>query len=1248
MSETPGKSLFSVSDTDKQHVSKRGGYMSALFQLFDRNMKSGKNHSISKALPQPGKDSNDDKLPMAKLLLIADENRGGFPSPKKIAASKELSDRGTNSKFVENRVQKRAPGVVARLMGLESFPETKLSKDEDILKQIDQLELRSLQELSHHKQEPFLLRDQLHEGQAENIRRQSLMGKFSVFAGNPLDKMHDKQSQVITDGMLSKKLHMQNPLAPRLNMKGIKEPSDEDSNPFHLSSLNVTPLHIQSVCNPSKPHSKSNSSNESPNLLSNCKAALHRGGAKLVDPHVPQSSQFCVSAVEATPSKDSESETDSIRTMETLERRKRLKHNHTNLVANANKLLKNQPLSKTCNSKEDGNARIFHLKQNSQRMPKRRPFSPLPLESMESLPVIRPDRKNSYHGELGSMKDRRKPSHTKDFPRRYSADCFEVSKKQDAKKEDSGCAAIKKTAGMQVIISNQVGATMAGSSKPPYVSIGNAKHMQTLSSGGQDSLKQCKNLKEGLSTISSTKASLVRIRSVKGYLQQICLDGANTRPEEMATGFLVKPPHELVHQPSFQQEDAVLVEKRSTLMDVLDLPTEHRSQQEESGSSKTPVSAVNVKEKMQALTKFSVPCHSFKQLNLSSFNAEKNVSCNKHCAPGQVQRLTKRKQSTSADEDQKRGETSAVKSLSRRRVTPDPCVPTTKLSLATRNGKIQTESTLLEDRESCRPPVGTMLGGKGHAQKKPVKNGSKQQINMDQKLRSKRQLTSKKVIKTGAATSDPSKNKRIEPANLVQENMDTIHSKDIGSVVGTGITVKGENYKENVYSRCSQAPPALTFFKDLTKPGERKNNHADILSAELLESNKSTKVVKVLQELSLNSLSEGLSLAKSIESCGRTTWEDSADACKTGSPVTLFRSDQPPNACHSTVTCQEVSQLLSVEFTDEINATDKVLSPEFEGVSPNEFHSSKGRDFLDKSCHQLTPVSILDIPLQDESPKNLDESKREEVSSNEAPDNLQGKVSSNLSSVPRLRVRESDASCTNEDFIQSERIMEAILGISRIRHIDPCSLGIKEAIDMACAEDEVRYMHKILSSSKFLSEEKLMSWSLEQEMPIEAAIFEKVENQDNSPVCREYNSELSPSDDDDQGFISMLALKQLRGSFLQRKLLFDCLNEALSFKLHSLWNNDPLSGEVFLNPRLSRQKELIQEIHRQTCQWRELAGSVTDELVEKDMNSGLGKWADLKEEVMEVGLDVERMIFKMMMEDIITEIIKLQRVGEIL
>lgn len=103
-----------------------GGCVGIFFQLFDWNRRLAKKKLFSKKLLPPArakqasrKFGGDEKLPMAKLLLIADENSGGFPNLKK---------NGIRTVDSEQNYEMRQPSLVARLMGLEFIPSVKQDK----------------------------------------------------------------------------------------------------------------------------------------------------------------------------------------------------------------------------------------------------------------------------------------------------------------------------------------------------------------------------------------------------------------------------------------------------------------------------------------------------------------------------------------------------------------------------------------------------------------------------------------------------------------------------------------------------------------------------------------------------------------------------------------------------------------------------------------------------------------------------------------------------------------------------------------------------------------------------------------------------------------------------------------------------------------------------------------------------------------------------------------------------------------
>ncbi|KAL4354955.1 hypothetical protein GQ457_06G026620 [Hibiscus cannabinus] len=120
MNEQTGKTPSSLAITEnKPH--RPGGCIGIFFQFFDWNKRLAKKKFFSRKLlpPAHAKASKsfggDGKMPKPKLHLIADENSGGFPNVKK--NGKHFSKGETDQKH-----EMKAPGLVARLMGLESMP----------------------------------------------------------------------------------------------------------------------------------------------------------------------------------------------------------------------------------------------------------------------------------------------------------------------------------------------------------------------------------------------------------------------------------------------------------------------------------------------------------------------------------------------------------------------------------------------------------------------------------------------------------------------------------------------------------------------------------------------------------------------------------------------------------------------------------------------------------------------------------------------------------------------------------------------------------------------------------------------------------------------------------------------------------------------------------------------------------------------------------------------------------------------
>ncbi|KAH7556885.1 hypothetical protein JRO89_XS11G0007500 [Xanthoceras sorbifolium] len=132
MNETAGKTSSCLSIAEKRTTTHRpGGCVGIFFQLFDWNRRLlAKKKLFSRKLLPPArakqvskKFGGDEKMPKTKFHLIADENSGGFPNVKRNGKNSS-----TSSLDLEPKHEMRAPGLVARLMGLESMPTVQKDK----------------------------------------------------------------------------------------------------------------------------------------------------------------------------------------------------------------------------------------------------------------------------------------------------------------------------------------------------------------------------------------------------------------------------------------------------------------------------------------------------------------------------------------------------------------------------------------------------------------------------------------------------------------------------------------------------------------------------------------------------------------------------------------------------------------------------------------------------------------------------------------------------------------------------------------------------------------------------------------------------------------------------------------------------------------------------------------------------------------------------------------------------------------
>lgn len=108
-------------------------------------------------------------------------------------------------------------------------------------------------------------------------------------------------------------------------------------------------------------------------------------------------------------------------------------------------------------------------------------------------------------------------------------------------------------------------------------------------------------------------------------------------------------------------------------------------------------------------------------------------------------------------------------------------------------------------------------------------------------------------------------------------------------------------------------------------------------------------------------------------------------------------------------------------------------------------------------------------------------------------------------------------------------------------------------------------------------------------------------------------------------------------SKLERKALFDCLNERVVFRRERLFGGGFRSW-VKWTSFFRRTDRLGEELYKEISGWRSMGGLMVDELVEKDMSTQYGKWVDFELEEFEEGVEIEDGILTYLVDELVVDL----------
>ncbi|KAG0583168.1 hypothetical protein KC19_3G114600 [Ceratodon purpureus] len=295
---------------------------------------------------------------------------------------------------------------------------------------------------------------------------------------------------------------------------------------------------------------------------------------------------------------------------------------------------------------------------------------------------------------------------------------------------------------------------------------------------------------------------------------------------------------------------------------------------------------------------------------------------------------------------------------------------------------------------------------------------------------------------------------------------------------------------------------------------------------------------------------------------------------------------------------------------------------------------------------QPSPVSVLENPFLDEGPTTPDASL---AGSQEADgDDVKhiGDTESSYSAGDEVRTQnlKKDMLATNGaelaaslDMVETEKIKQAILDISRFRNIDVASIGLEPpTVAPVDPQQEQNYVREVLDAANMLREGECSWYSADS--PMNHSLFDRLEfgsiKLDERTLMESKRWGSLPD-----------APRQGSSIRSERKLLFDSINEALALKPWMKTSSFHLDLPMFPDLRSNSKfrspisgEPLVKEVYRTICRWREIAGNVLEDLMDYDMNVPEGRWVDFSHEVADIGLDIEQMLMKDILEEFVDDL----------
>ncbi len=233
--------------------------------------------------------------------------------------------------------------------------------------------------------------------------------------------------------------------------------------------------------------------------------------------------------------------------------------------------------------------------------------------------------------------------------------------------------------------------------------------------------------------------------------------------------------------------------------------------------------------------------------------------------------------------------------------------------------------------------------------------------------------------------------------------------------------------------------------------------------------------------------------------------------------------------------------------------------------------------------------------------------------------------------------------------VESNKLRQALLDISSFRKSNKIATMLNLPGDSQ--QEEMNYIREVLNASDFLSETPADGTSAQQSYApkvvaaVNPSLFEQLELRSSS--LEEISTTTTTTTTTGGGQLKknsswdFLNNNPWQGSLWRgdRKLLFDSLSEIIG----TIFCDLQFSCRSFVTAskppqQLKAGEKLVTEVYGKICEWRKFATNTLQSLLDRDLRVHGWKWLEPSQEIAELGFDIEQMLFKGMIDELIDDL----------